>query len=79
MRNVGKNQVLVQDRGHKRGEEREVIELSQEQARQVYAQLNGILSEETRNGVTIAGHPGYEGFSVIDTAPRLDIPAQDQP
>ncbi len=73
MRDLGKNQILVQDKAHKRGDPRKVIELSNEQTRQVHAQLNGLLSEETRNGLTIAGHPGYEDFSIIDTRPRIEI------
>jgi hypothetical protein len=73
MRNLGKNEILVQDRSHKRGEERTIISLSQEQSRLIYAQLNSILAEETRNGLAMAGHPGYEDFSVIDTHPRVEI------
>ncbi len=73
MRDLGKNQILVQDKAHRRGEPRKVIELSNEQTRQVHAQLNGILSEETRNGLAVAGHPGYEDFNVIDTHPRIEI------
>lgn len=79
MRDLGKNEILIQDRAHKRGEPRKVIELSNEQSRQVHAQLNGLLSEETRNGLTIAGHPGYEDFSVIDTHPRIEILRQISP
>lgn len=73
MRDLGKNQILIQDKAHKRGEPRKVIELSNEQTRQVHAQLNGLLSEETRNGLAIVGHPGYEDFSIIDTKARIEI------
>lgn len=73
MRDLGKQEIAVQDRSRKKGEVKEKIELTQEQARQLQAQFSGMLSEETRNGLTMVGHPGYEDFSVIDTRPRMDI------
>ena len=79
MRNLGKGIIDVQDRGHKRGMEREVIELTNEQTRQVSAQLNMILAEETRNGLAMVKNPGYEHFNVIDTSPRMAIIRQIDP
>lgn len=79
MRDLGKNQILIRETSHRKGEPRKVIELSDEQSRQVHAQLNGILSEETRNGLAIAGHPGYGDFNIINTQPRVEILRQISP
>lgn len=79
MRDLGKNEILIRETSHRKGEPRKVIELSDEQSRQVHAQLNGILSEETRNGLAIAGHPGYGDFNIINTQPRVEILRQISP
>lgn len=73
MKDLGRSQILVQDRSQKKGDPRKVIALSDEQSRQLHAQLNSLMSEETRNGLAIAKYPGYEDYSIIDTSPRMDI------
>jgi hypothetical protein len=30
------------------------------------------MAEDTCNGLTVAGEPGYQNYDLIDTAPRLD-------
>lgn len=73
MRDLGQSRILIQERQHQKGTERKVIELSQEQARQTYAQLNAIVAEELRNGLTMSKQPGYEDYSILDTQPRVEI------
>lgn len=78
MRDLGKAEIEVK-RTYRRGEPHKFIYLSGDEARAVQTQLSQMLTEETKNGLTMAGQPGYEGFRITDTAPRLDILREIRP
>lgn len=74
MRDLNLKQIAVEDRSQNRGEERKVIRVNDDQARKLMAQFNQLSIEETRNGLHIAGQPGYEAFGILDSiASRLSI------
>jgi len=73
MKGLAQSRIMIADPTHQRGQPRKMIQLSEEQARQVHAQLNGILAEETRNGLAMVKQPGYEDFPVIDSSERTAI------
>jgi hypothetical protein len=71
-RDLAGGQVEKLDRSRKRGEERDYIDLEPTTARAINNTLGSLMAEEIRNGLTIAGQPGYEHYDVIDTKARYD-------
>lgn len=71
-RDLGMNRLRIEDRSSRRGQEREVIDLEPAIARGITNTINSWASEEIKNGLTIAGLPGYRLMDVTDTAARLD-------
>ena len=74
MRDLHMKQVVVEDRSQERGETRKVITVTDDQARKLMVQFNQLSIEETRNGLHIAGQPGYKEFGILDSiSSRLPI------
>lgn len=71
-RDLASNKIVIQDRSAKRGQIRDTIDLQPGEARSIMNTINSWSSEEIRNGLTIAGRPGYKDMPVIDTQPRLE-------
>jgi hypothetical protein len=67
------------DRSRKRGEERETFDVSKSDARVLSRVINSLLTEEVRNGLVIAKHPGYQNWGVIDTTDRYKAIAAISP
>jgi hypothetical protein len=70
-RDISLNRLVVQDRSAARGQEREIIRVDPAVARGITNTINSWASEEIKNGLTIAGMPGYREMQVTDTAARL--------
>jgi hypothetical protein len=70
-RDLSLNRLVVQDRSAARGQERDIIRVEPAVARGITNTLNSWTSEEIKNGLTIAGLPGYREMPVTDTAARL--------
>lgn len=71
-RDLSQNRIEVQNRSRKRGEQREFIEIPSTEARSIINTLNAMAAEQIRNGLSIAGVPGYQAFPIIEAKPRLD-------
>jgi hypothetical protein len=70
-RDLGNNQVAVQDRSKKRGQEHDIIEVAPPIARTLTNIIERSIYEEYRNALTVAGVQGYEKFDPIDTSANL--------
>jgi hypothetical protein len=60
-------QVEIVDKSHKRGVERNYIEVAPPVARSIINTLSRSIFEEYRNGLSAVGERGYESFPIIDT------------
>jgi hypothetical protein len=70
-RDLSQNRIEVQNRSRRRGEQRETIDLEPGVARSIINTMNALSAEQIRNGLSVAGIPGYRGLPIIDTKDRL--------
>lgn len=56
----------------KKGEERNIIEIDPTASRAISNTLQSLMAEETRNGLVVAGEPGYQNYDLIDTKLRYE-------
>jgi hypothetical protein len=70
LRELSDKEFEVKDRSRKRGEERDTFDVSKSDARVLSRVINSLVTEEVRNGLVIAKHPGYQNWGVIDTSER---------
>jgi hypothetical protein len=70
-RDLSQNRIEVQNRSRRRGEQRETIDLEPGVARSIINTMNALAAEQIRNGLSVAGIPGYQGLPIIDSTDRL--------
>lgn len=71
LRDLAANRGVLVEKTYKRGEPRQTINIPPAVARSASETIKRMVATEMRNGLAVAGEPGFKQFPIVDTAADL--------